>query len=151
MAYENLRRVAERRAAVEQKAAVAKAGQSSKASQRSGTPNFAPLLCHIAGDLERAAANAVKAERTRIAAVFNSPDSRGRERVCATLLTAGDWSAATICAQLEHTPTDAQVDREARSASSQTQKDKILAAQARALGKTTDDPWAKIYQQGRAK
>ena len=57
-----------------------------------------------------AKSDAVDKERERMAKVFASPASRGRERGCAALLTAEQgWSAAAITAQLPSLPTDAEL------------------------------------------
>lgn len=53
---------------------------------------------------------ALQAERARVAAVFASAASHGRERVCATLLSSPkNWSASAIVAELALLPTDATV------------------------------------------
>ena len=86
---------------------VARASTSPHRAQQA--TSAAPFWATSQADVERA----VKAERTRVAAVFGSPDSRGRELVCATLLTdERAWSAARICAELEHLPTDAELARQ---------------------------------------
>ncbi|WP_126174362.1 hypothetical protein [Altericroceibacterium xinjiangense] len=57
-----------------------------------------------------AAQNATSRERARMAEVFASPHSRGRERGCVTLLTADKgWSAARIVAHLSDLPTDREL------------------------------------------
>ena len=58
-------------------------------------------------DIDRAVGQAVKAERSRVAAVFASPASFGRERGCARLLSnAQGWTAAQISRELPLLPTD---------------------------------------------
>lgn len=53
---------------------------------------------------------ALQAERTRVATVFASAASHGRERVCATLLSSPkNWSASAIVAELPSMPNDATV------------------------------------------
>lgn len=72
-------------------------------------------------DLDRAVAKARADERARIATVFASSASHGRERACATLLTShSNFSGAAIAKELAHLPTDAELDREKRQARADT-------------------------------
>lgn len=61
-------------------------------------------------DMDKAVAQAVAGERARIANVFASEPSRGRERVCAKLLAhAAGWSSKSIIAELPSLPNDSAV------------------------------------------
>lgn len=63
-------------------------------------------------EVDRAASKARAEERGRISAVFASEHSRGRERLCATLLAASDgWAASDIVNRLPRLSTDAEFER----------------------------------------
>ena len=71
-------------------------------------------------DVDRAVAHAVTAERQRVATVFASSASFGRERVCADLLASHKgFSGSAICAELANMPTDRDRDRQRAAAKSQ--------------------------------
>ena len=58
-------------------------------------------------DVDRAVSAGVRRERERVAAVYASEHSKGRERGCAALLSSDKgWSAAQIIAELPNLPTD---------------------------------------------
>ncbi|MBB3862214.1 hypothetical protein GGQ88_003512 [Novosphingobium hassiacum] len=88
-------------------------------------------------DLDRAVATAVAQERARAATVFASDKSRGRERVCATLLSSPHgFSAQAIVKELGSLPLDRDVAAKCAQPS----------AEARA---EIDARWAKAYASPR--
>lgn len=117
-------RSAQYRAAKEREAKAAASTTAAKPTASQTSPAWAGQAARkIEVDKARAA------ERERVRAVFASPASKGRERLCADLLSAPDgWSAAHIVAKL---PTLA------------------LKATARANAKT-DAVWEAAYGKGDA-
>jgi hypothetical protein len=97
---------------------------------------------------------AIAQERARIADVFASPASRGRERGCAALLASPKgWSAAEIVRELPHLPTDRQTaaNRSAKRGDNVWSKVHNTGAEE-AAGKPGGavrpegaDPWARAY------
>ena len=82
----------------------------------SSDPKRPPYL-FTQGDRDIAAYKATAAERRRVAAVFASAHSRGRERICATLLShEKGWSAAEIIKQLPHLGMDTETSAKAANA-----------------------------------
>ena len=120
---------------------------------------------HSQADLDKAAADARRAERARFHAVFASEHSRGRERACVDILTGGDnWTAGQVIAKLPNISTDRELAAKdpATMARSDAAWDKANAAIGRdqpapeadakqTTRKTTSDPWERAYAnvQGR--
>jgi len=106
---------------------------------------------------ESASQTATTRERERWAKVFGSVHSKGRERVCATLLSAPKgWSADAILAELPTLPTDQQQagSTPAAMAAADASWDRAygLAASsasttptAKPTTSTADAAWAKAY------
>jgi hypothetical protein len=80
------------------------------------------------GDLcrerEAGARKGAEAERERMAAVFASSASRGRERTAADLLAFQEWSAGEIITRLAALPSDAELARQ-RKANGQAAAGKV--------------------------
>ncbi|MCB5426316.1 hypothetical protein H0274_13695 [Altererythrobacter sp. CC-YST694] len=109
MSYEALRLSVKRSAS--QRAARAN-NSAPAAPARAAQYNSPP-----APDTEKAAQAARVSERARIATVFGSPLSLGRERSCVRLLIHDHgWSASSIVSLLAELPTDAEQERHARAA-----------------------------------
>ena len=112
---------------------------------------------HTQQSLDKAVAAAVAAERRRVASVFASPASEGRERVCADLLTsARGFSATSICAELPNLPTDnerGQAQTAAVSAQSNAVWERAFASNSpaaktaapKADKDTSESIWDKAY------
>jgi|GEM_PF-3049890 len=81
-------------------------GATAEASRK---PAPVPTLLFSKADVDKAAGKARAEERQRIKTVFASEHSKGRERLCATLLGAPDgWAASDITARLANMPDDRQ-------------------------------------------
>lgn len=101
------------------------------APKRAETP--APTTSAVC--LSLAEARGTTAERKRFSDVFASAHSRGRERVCAELLTGSKtWSSKEIIAQLPHLPTDEERSSRAANARRPETVKRILDAQRSASG-----------------
>ena len=114
--------------------------------------------------VNNAVADGVKGERDRVATVFASEHSRGRERGCVALLTADkNWSAAEIVANLADLPTDKE--GRANGPEDRQKADDVWNRANSAIGRvsetdaeddapreTASDPWERAYNSvGRTK
>jgi hypothetical protein len=139
------------------RAAISAMRQIANGKAPTTTSSAAPATVEISRrDVERAEAVAVARERRRMAEVYASPHSRGRERGCATLLTADKgWSAAEIVKELPHLPMDAKRATAANRASSDAVWERANAsrgndasrasANGTAARRENSDPWSRAY------
>lgn len=114
-------------------------------------------------DVATATTLATQRERRRVDEVFASPASKGRERGCATLLTADkSWTSAAIIAELPSLPTDKELesaDRKKGQAKADAAWDRANAKIGRtappkssaqsdpapAAAAASADPWKRAY------
>ena len=82
-----------------------------------GSPRPVPATTRALPAQPTPSASAVRAEeRQRLKTVFASEASKGRERLCASLLSANEgWTAGQIVAQLPNLSTDQHLEQEAKS------------------------------------
>lgn len=142
----------------------ATSGKSAKASSWKPSGPSWPYT-KTESDLDKAVSSAVMAERRRVAMVFATQASIGRERVCADLLAhPKGFSGAAICAELANMPTDSSRAREQAATKSQKASavwEKAIARNNREKGsaKSAEGPqgrssnvWdqaiAKVYGKG---
>lgn len=104
-------------------------------------------LAGVLAERPRATLAGAGAERARWAKVFASPASKGRERVCATLLAADKgWTADRIIAELPHLPTDQRASaNDARSDGVWANAWGAREAEQDTKPDKSPDPWAKAY------